>query len=238
MDRMLSQVLAAGALLTLAPAAAAQTQQWSAPTQQRPASAPKAGPARVLAAGDKVQVSWTDGWYDATVLAVGQGNYKVRYDGWSSDWDEWVTPARMRLAGGGAIAAPPSAPTQAVVLPPQPETPAPPAPPSPAPAAPAPKVLSSSPWGRYRCRTFEANQVNSAGEFLLRADGSYHDFFSKAGGRFRYDAAQGRITFTSGPQATTKPVITFFASGHAGKGHIVFDYGAGARLDCYRESLP
>jgi len=71
---------------------------------------------------------------------------------------------------------------------------------------------------------------------VLRANGEYQDLFYKGSGRYRYDDATRRITFTSGPQKTSAK-ITFNPEGHAGKGHIMFDYGNGARLDCYREAL-
>ena len=237
MSRTLALTLAATTALHALPAAPqtkqwsapGKTQQWSAPTQKQPPPAPQAGPGRVLAMGEAAQVAWSGGWYDATVLALGEGTYKVHYQGWGSEWDEWVPSSRMRLTDGGAIAAPPSAPAKAG------ERPATPATTAPAPKE--PKILSASPPGHYTCRTFEANQVNVVGEFFLRADGSYKDVFNKGSGRYSYDTAKSLLTFTSGPQASAKPTITFLASGHHGRGHIVFDYGGGARLDCYRESL-
>lgn len=226
------------------------------------------GGARVLAVGEKAEVSWSGGWYNATVLEIGEGRYKIRYDGWGSEWDEWVTPSRMRTAGGGAVGAPPVAPRPAVPatpptpaspakpaapaapasaskpVPPRepvaPATPTKPAPPPPTPAAPkpapAPKILSTSPVGRYACRTWDASQVNRVGEFLLRADGTYQDLMYKGSGRYQYDKGSERITFLSGPQKTNA-AIRFNAAGHEGKGHIVIDYGGGAKLDCYREAL-
>ncbi len=46
--------------------------------------------------GDKVMVKWNDKWYPSTILQVGEGKYKIHYDGYESSWDEWVTPARMK----------------------------------------------------------------------------------------------------------------------------------------------
>jgi hypothetical protein len=228
--------------------------------QMRPASG--AAPAqsqgdarpRVLAVGEKIQVSWSGVWYAATVLELGEGTYKIRYDGWSSDWDEWVGPGRIRLANGGAVAAPPAR-ARATTPAPQPQParpataatptagtkaapttqPAPAGPSTPAAKPPTPKILSTSPVGRYGCRTWDYGQVNRVGEFVLRANGEYEDLFYKGKGRYSYTASTRRVTFTSGPQKTSAK-ITFNPEGHAGKGHIVFDYG-GARLDCYREAL-
>jgi hypothetical protein len=47
-------------------------------------------------AGDKLQVEWQNQWYPATILEVGNGKYKVHYDGWGAEWDEWVTLSRMK----------------------------------------------------------------------------------------------------------------------------------------------
>jgi hypothetical protein len=195
----------------------------------------------MLQVGDKVQVSWSGGWYNAKVLEVGEGNYRVHYEGWGSEWDEWVIPSRMRLQDGGAVAAPPTRP-QPVVQRPPPSGPEPLPEPRPAipdnpPAPPTPKVWSTHPAGRWGCRTWDAGQVNRVGEFMLNADGTYRDLMYKGSGRYSFDKKEDRIVFTSGPQ---KPEarITFNAEGHQGKGHIVFHYSGGARLDCYREALP
>jgi hypothetical protein len=46
--------------------------------------------------GDKIKVEWNSTWYPSTILQVGDGKYKIHYDGWASSYDEWVTPARMK----------------------------------------------------------------------------------------------------------------------------------------------
>ena len=49
------------------------------------------------AVGDKVQVLWKGTWYKSSVLEVGKdGKFKIHYDGWGAEWDEWVTPDRMK----------------------------------------------------------------------------------------------------------------------------------------------
>lgn len=245
MNRIVLQVLGAGACLALgAPALAAQTQVWSAPAATTAPPSDQNGPARAVAVGEKVRVSSSGGWYDAKVLEVGEGSYKIHYEGWGSAWDEWVPPARMRLPNGGAVAAAPSRPAPvSPVTSPVTRTPAPARPPvaaTPSPAAqpPAPQVQiwSTSPVGKWGCRTWDAGQVNRVGEFTLKADGSYQDTFYKGSGRYTFNKSSGRLTFTSGPQKTNAP-IHFNPAGHAGKGHLVFDYGGGAKLDCYREAL-
>lgn len=51
---------------------------------------------RGLRPGSRVQAQWGARWWDATVLEVGRGQVKVRYDGWSEMWDEWLGPDRVR----------------------------------------------------------------------------------------------------------------------------------------------
>ncbi len=52
-----------------------------------------------LDAGTVVEVFWDgDGeWYRATVIKSRGARYFIHYDGWSSQWDEWVGRARLRF---------------------------------------------------------------------------------------------------------------------------------------------
>lgn len=69
-----------------------------------PAAAPAqaAEPAGTAAAGSKfnvgdaVKVEWKGSWWPARVIAVGKNSWKIHYDGYSSSWDEWVGPARIK----------------------------------------------------------------------------------------------------------------------------------------------
>jgi hypothetical protein len=62
------------------------------------------GPGRIKARGVPlfppgalVSVLWKGKWYPATVLRVKGGPlYFVHYDGYGSNWDEWVGPGRIR----------------------------------------------------------------------------------------------------------------------------------------------
>jgi hypothetical protein len=47
-------------------------------------------------AGDRVQVQWKGAWYPATILAVAGNGYRVHYDGYGSNWDEFVAPYRVK----------------------------------------------------------------------------------------------------------------------------------------------
>lgn len=63
-------------------------------------SAAIAASATTYTKGQKVQVEWKGKWYASTILEVGTdanaGKYKIHYDGWGSEWDEWVGPSRMK----------------------------------------------------------------------------------------------------------------------------------------------
>lgn len=49
-----------------------------------------------FATGDSVEVRWKGKWYPARVLRAADGRYKVHYDGYGSEWDEWVGGDRIR----------------------------------------------------------------------------------------------------------------------------------------------
>jgi hypothetical protein len=58
--------------------------------------------ARACAAGDKAQVLWKGTWYPATVLKAKGAECYIHYDGYGSNWDEWVGPDRINIAGSGS----------------------------------------------------------------------------------------------------------------------------------------
>jgi hypothetical protein len=45
---------------------------------------------------DKVLVSWSGSWYKAQILEYKTAKYLVRYEGWGSLYDEWVTVDRIK----------------------------------------------------------------------------------------------------------------------------------------------
>lgn len=243
-----SLLAVASTLLLVAVPVHAQTQPWSTDFQlgkpAQPVTEEKipAAPARVLAIGDKVRVAWSGGWYDATVLALGDGKYRIHYDGWDASWDEWVDASRIRLANGSAVMNPPVSRSPGSVSTPSSKLPTTVTLPKPQKTEEAQqpsgeKIWSSQPAGRWSCRTWDYGQINRVGEFSLNKDGTYRDLMYGGTGRYEFDTRNNTITFLSGPQKTSHPV-RFNAAGHAGKGHLIFDYGGSARLDCYREALP
>jgi hypothetical protein len=64
--------------------------EWVEPARIRP---------RVLAhydAGARVDAEWHGSWYPAVVRDGRMGIHQVHYDGFSNDWDEWVSSRRLR----------------------------------------------------------------------------------------------------------------------------------------------
>jgi hypothetical protein len=48
------------------------------------------------AVGQKVEVEWKKKWYTAKILEVKGGSHFITYDGYGSEWDEWVPSNRVR----------------------------------------------------------------------------------------------------------------------------------------------
>jgi hypothetical protein len=65
--------------------------------------------AETFSAGDKLEIRWGDRWYPGEVLEVKGGQYKVRYDGYGANWDEWATTEKLRRKGETLAAAIPKA---------------------------------------------------------------------------------------------------------------------------------
>jgi hypothetical protein len=49
-------------------------------------------------AGDKAEVLWKGTWYPAMVLKAKSDQCYIHYDGYGSNWDEWVGPDRIKGA--------------------------------------------------------------------------------------------------------------------------------------------
>lgn len=82
--------------LLLAVALAAGALGWWALRDTAPPGVP-VGDVAELSVGQRVQVSWNGGWYEAEVLAhAPDGRVLVRYVGYESRWDEAVGPDRLR----------------------------------------------------------------------------------------------------------------------------------------------
>lgn len=55
--------------------------------------------------GTKVEILWSGSWYKGSIIEVKDKQYKITYEGWSSNWDEWVSKDRLRLPGTKATPA-------------------------------------------------------------------------------------------------------------------------------------
>lgn len=63
------------------------------------ASAPHAAAASAameFAVGDPVDVEWKGSWWPASVLEIRKDKYKIHYDGYGNEWDEFVDRTRIR----------------------------------------------------------------------------------------------------------------------------------------------
>ncbi len=62
--------------------------------------------AQICHVGDHASVLWGGKWWPATVIQVGSygDKCKIHYTGYGNNWDEWVGPSRIRIAGGPAAA--------------------------------------------------------------------------------------------------------------------------------------
>lgn len=52
--------------------------------------------------GDSVDVEWNGGWWQARILSVNGGLYRIHYVGWGNNWDESVPARRVRASTGTA----------------------------------------------------------------------------------------------------------------------------------------
>lgn len=86
-----------GAAAAPDPAAPANAANANAAVQPALA-APRAVGQLQWAKGQGVEIFWGNKWWKGRILAVDEANgkYKVHYDGWGDNWDEWVTPDKLR----------------------------------------------------------------------------------------------------------------------------------------------
>lgn len=183
------------------------------------ATAQQASP--LCIAGQAVSVLYAGQWYPAKVLKGpdGMGTCLVSYDGFGSNWDEWVTGSRMRPAATSATKPATSDPrrgNQAAA--------------APAPVQPPPAGVQAVPAGRYSCYTFDNGQLNYA----------FTDVVIQPGGRYSVGTSAGTFTVgAGGAMAFTGTMANAkgrFAIKSSGKPQIdlVFDGDARASMACSR----
>ena len=54
-------------------------------------------PGLALSTGDSAMVEWKGQWYPATITSQSDASFRIHYKGYDNSWDEWITPARMRI---------------------------------------------------------------------------------------------------------------------------------------------
>lgn len=128
---------------------------------------------RAWKAGDKVEVKWNGKYYPATVNEIQGDRYKISYDGYGRNWDEWVSAASIR-ARGEKTALPAPAGT----------------------AGGAKGRFSSVKPGKYHCVFFISGQgLQTVPGFTIQAGGSYIDSKGKKGS-YSFDSGKSIITFS------------------------------------------
>ncbi len=166
--------------------------------------------------GAAVSVLSAGQWYPARVLQGpdASGTCLVSYDGYGSNWDEWVNARRMKAAAGGA------------------QRPAPAAGQGRAAAPSAPATAASVPPGKYSCYTFDNGQLNY----------SYTDVVIEAGGRYAVGKQAGSYTLASGgalrftgPMANASGKFSIKSNGKP-QIDLVFNGDARASMSCPKSS--
>lgn len=200
-----------------------RTEQWStAPTRKTPAPQGKTGAGadqeEACPRGAKIEVLSAGKWYPAKVLdgPDRMGTCLVSYEGYGSNWDEWVNANRMRNAvhGETPIARPSPAPTPSPTTPRTDES-------KPGGAA------SGVPAGVYACYTFDAGQLNY----------TYTDVVVRGGGRYAVGNKEGSFTLSpTGTLAFTGPLANatgkFALKGSKPQIDLVFNGNALSSMSC------
>lgn len=170
----------------------------SSPPSSPPASAPAgtAPSAGLCTKGRAVSVSHAGKWYPARVLdgPDKMGTCLVAYDGYGSNWDEWVNAGRMRPASG-----------------------------QPAPGARQAQTHQSNvPRGKYSCYTFDNGQLNYTYTDVQILDDSRYAVGSKSGtytlaqdGAMRFTGPMSNATGSFSVKSTGKTQIDLVFNGDA-----------------------
>lgn len=128
------------------------------PAATAPATPAPAPTSALCVKGRAVSVLYGGDWYPAKVLdgPDRMGTCLVSYDGYGSNWDEWVNATRMRPAGGKQSSPRTTTPTTST--------------------APPPPTSGSGavPPGKYSCYTFDNGQLNyTYTDVVIQPDGRY-----------------------------------------------------------------
>lgn len=186
--------------LDLRPAVARALKPAAAGPQSSPAPAAPGIPSPatgLCAKGRAVSVLYAGEWYPAKVLdgPDRMGTCLVSYDGFGSNWDEWVSAKRMRAAA--------ASPAPATATRPQ--------------ATPA-----TVPPGKYSCYTFDNGALNYTYTDVQILDARRYAVGAKSGtytlsqgGAMRFTGTMANATGTFSVKATGKPQIDLVFNGDA-----------------------
>lgn len=177
------------------------------------------------ARGAKVEVLYAGKWYPAKILdgPDRMGTCLVAYDGYGSNWDEWVNLSRIRGSGQQSAGQQMPRPHDPIPNPTPPGTSTPPQggeKPVTPPTNNGGSTQAAVPTGTYACYTNDSGQLNYTYTDIVVHDGSRYSVGNKEG---RYTlSASGSMTFT-GPLSnakgtlarTTKPQINLIFNGNA-----------------------
>lgn len=170
-----------------------------------PVAAEATTPGSVCVKGQAVSVLYAGTWYPAKVLdgPDPMGTCLVSYDGYGSNWDEWVNISRIRPMENQTSAA---APAQ------QPTAPA----------------VTTVPTGKYNCYTYDYGQLNyTYTDVLIQADGRYA--VGSEGGSYTL-SEDGTLSFT-GTMANAVGKLSVKNNGKA-QIDLVFNGDTGASMTC------
>lgn len=175
-----------------------------------PATAPVPAPAAVTPAssssglcvkGRAVSVQSAGQWYPARVLdgPDGMGTCLVSYDGYGSNWDEWVAAQRMRPASSTSSS---SVATGSAAAP------------QPQPTRQAQAASTAIPAGKYSCYTFDNGMLNYSYTDVQILDGSRYAVGGKSGtytlsrdGAMRFTGTMSNATGKFSVKSSGKPQI-------------------------------
>lgn len=189
------QIVGNASALDLRPAVAMalNLQAVPAPAPAPADSAPSA--AGLCVKGRAVSVLYAGEWYPAKVLdgPDGMGTCLVSYDGYGSNWDEWVSAKRMRTATGSQ---------------------------APEPAREPQATPTAVPPGKYSCYTFDNGVLNYTYTDVQILDGSRYAVGAKdgtyslsGGGAMRFTGIMSNATGTFSVKTGGKPQIDLIFNG-------------------------
>lgn len=140
------------------------------PVATATAAPPPATTSSLCVKGRPISVLYGGEWYPAKVLdgPDRMGTCLVSYDGYGSNWDEWVNAARMRPASGEQASSRTTTPTASTT------------------SSSAASGSGAVPPGKYSCYTYDNGQLNY----------TYTDVVIQAGGRYAVGNDRGNYTLS------------------------------------------